>query len=146
VLIALLAVLGVDLIVIVMFAAIVIGRRRWLKRQPGEFAGAIRLTSGDIHGISPKWKRGSGRWVRHVLVWNKGPLMFRTEVIGVDEFSGVHHVPADEVKRLGDNPVVAEFVCSTATIDVATTADHDALIMGPWSTRPTAGPPSTTPI
>jgi hypothetical protein len=40
-LIALLAILGVDLIVIVAFAAFVLGRRRWLKRQPGEFAGAI---------------------------------------------------------------------------------------------------------
>jgi hypothetical protein len=35
-LIALLAILGVDLIVIAVF---VLGRRRWLKRQPGEFAG-----------------------------------------------------------------------------------------------------------
>ena len=37
-LIALLAVLGVDLIVLVVFAVLVVGRRRWLKRQPGEFA------------------------------------------------------------------------------------------------------------
>jgi hypothetical protein len=68
-LIALLAILGVDLIVVVAFAAFVLGRRRWLKRQPGEFAGAIRVSGGDVDGLSPKWKRGSGRWVRDVLVW-----------------------------------------------------------------------------
>jgi ABC-type transporter Mla subunit MlaD len=50
-LIALLAVLGVDLVVLVAFAALVLGRRRWLKRQPGEFAGAIRVTSGEINGL-----------------------------------------------------------------------------------------------
>jgi hypothetical protein len=60
-LIALLAVLGVNLIVLVAFAALVVSRRRWLKRQPGEFTGAIRVSSGDIDGLGPKWKRGSGR-------------------------------------------------------------------------------------
>ena len=70
-LIALLAILGVDLIVIVALAAFVLGRRRWHKRQPGEFAGAIRVSGGDVDGLSPKWKRGSGRWVRDVLVWSK---------------------------------------------------------------------------
>jgi hypothetical protein len=45
-LIALLVALGVDLIVVVGFAALVLGRKRWLKRQPGEFPGAIRVSSG----------------------------------------------------------------------------------------------------
>jgi hypothetical protein len=56
-LIALLLVLGADLIVVVAFAAFVFGRRRWLKRQPGAFAGAIRVSDGDVDGLSPKWKR-----------------------------------------------------------------------------------------
>jgi hypothetical protein len=47
VLIALLAVLGVNLIVLVAFAALVAGRRRWLKRQPGEFTGAVRVSTGS---------------------------------------------------------------------------------------------------
>jgi hypothetical protein len=52
-LIALLAILGVDLIVIVAFAVFVPGRRRWLKRQPGEFAGAIRVSRGGLLGEHP---------------------------------------------------------------------------------------------
>jgi hypothetical protein len=67
-LIALLAVLGVDLIVIVAFVAFVLARRRCLKRQRGEFLGAVRVSRGDVQGLRPKWKRGSGRWVRDVLV------------------------------------------------------------------------------
>jgi hypothetical protein len=73
-LIALLAVLGVNLIVLVVLAAIVLGRKRWLKRQAGQFFGAVRVTRGEVHGLKSRWKRGSGRWVRDVLVWSKGPF------------------------------------------------------------------------
>jgi hypothetical protein len=59
-LIALLIALGVDLAVVVVFAVFLFGRRRWLKRQPGEFAGAIRVSAGAVGGLSLKWKRGSG--------------------------------------------------------------------------------------
>jgi hypothetical protein len=136
---ALLALLGVNLIVIVIFAAVVIARRRWLKRQPGAFAGAIRLTVGDLDGVSRKWKRGSGRWVRDVLVWNMAPFMFRTVVIGVDGMSEQRPAAADEVKHLGDKPVVAEFVSESATFDVATSAEHPDFVVGPWSTDIAAG-------
>jgi hypothetical protein len=88
VLIALLAVLGVDLIVIVIFAAFVLGRRRWLKQQAGEFFGAVRVTRGDVHGLKSTWKRGSGRWVRDVLVWSKGPFLYRDYLVPVDSATG----------------------------------------------------------
>ena len=38
---ALLALLGVDLIVVVALAAFVLTRKRWVKRQLGTFGGAI---------------------------------------------------------------------------------------------------------
>ena len=98
-LIALLIALGVDLIVVVAFATFVFGRRRWLKRQPGEFAGAIRVSSGDVHGLSPKWRRGSGRWVRDVLVWTKAPLMIRNEVLPADRLFAERPADTDGVKR-----------------------------------------------
>ena len=43
-LIALLAVLGVDLIVLVAFAASLFARKRWVKRQPGDCRGVIEDT------------------------------------------------------------------------------------------------------
>ena len=45
-LIALLAVLGVDLIALVVLVAFVLARKRWVKRQPGAFHGAVRVASG----------------------------------------------------------------------------------------------------
>jgi Protein of unknown function (DUF2550) len=139
-LIALLVALGVDLIVVVGFAALVLGRKRWLKRQPGEFPGAIRVSSGNIAGLSPKWKRGSGRWVRDVLVWNEAPLMFRSELVAVDRLSGERQAHDGEVKRLGDNPVVVEFMADGAKIEVAGKTDHRALVTGLLETRPALAP------
>ena len=132
-LIALLVILGVNLIVVAVFAALALGRRRWLKRQPGEFAGAIRVSSGDVDGLSPEWKRGSGRWVRDVLVWSKTPLMFRTELVPVDRLSEGHGVHTSDVRRLGDNPVVVEFASNGATIEVAGRAECRSLVAGPFT-------------
>jgi hypothetical protein len=36
------------------------------QRQPGEFARAIQVPDGEVEGLSPKWKHGSGRWVRGI--------------------------------------------------------------------------------
>ena len=126
-LIASLIALGVDLAV----AVFVLGRRRWLKRQPGEFTGAIRVSGGVVEGLSPKWKHGSGRWVRDVLVWSKAPFMFRNELVPVDRLAGEHPAHADGVKRLGDNPVVTEYAPGGATIEVAARAGCRALVTGP---------------
>ena len=57
-LIAVLALLGVDLIVLIACAALLLGRKRWVRRQPGAFSGAIRVTKGEIDGLGSKWKRG----------------------------------------------------------------------------------------
>jgi hypothetical protein len=145
VLIALLAVLGVDLIVLVVFAAFVIGRRRWLKKQAGDFLGAVRVSSGDVHGLGPKWKRGSGRWVRDVLVWSKGPFMYRDELVPIDARSGERTPRDGEVKRLGDHPVVAEFASGAATIEVAAKTENRNRVNGPFDDSPPRELPNIQP-
>jgi Protein of unknown function (DUF2550) len=129
-LLALLIALGVDLIVVVAFAALVIGRKRWVKRQPGAFAGAIRVTNGEIDGLGPKWKHGSGHWVRDVLVWNRAPLLLTNQLIAVNGVSGEHRATDGEVKRLGDDPIVIEFAAESAKIVIATRPEHRALAIG----------------
>lgn len=137
-LIALLVLLGVDLIVVVALLVFVLGRRRWLKRQPGESSGAIRVVHGEVEGLGSKWKRGSGRWVRDVLVWTKAPLLLRNELIPVDGLSSEHAAVAGELKRLGDNPIVLEFAANGARIEVAAREEHRPLAAGPLS-APAAG-------
>jgi hypothetical protein len=100
--IALLAVLGVDLIVIVAFLGVVLSRRRWVSRQPGAFKGAVRVVDSEVPGLGPKWQRGYGRWVRDVLVWTKKPLLFRNELVAVDGPAGeARTAEPGEVKRSG---------------------------------------------
>jgi hypothetical protein len=134
-LIALLAVLGVDLVVLVAFAALVLARKRWVRRQPGAFRGAIRVASGDIDGLRPKWGRGYGRWVRDVLVWTKAPLLFRNELLPAEGMDEQRPARPDEVKRLGDQPKVIRLRIGQATVEVAADAEDAELLVGPY--RPT---------
>jgi hypothetical protein len=57
--------------------------------------------------------------------------MFRNDLVPVDRLVGDHPEHADGVKRLGDNPVVIEFACGGARIEVAARAGHRALVTGP---------------
>jgi hypothetical protein len=133
-LIALLLALGVNVGVIFVLVAAVILRRRWLKRQPGEFDGAIRVLSGEIGGLSRKWTRGSGRWVRDVLVWTKAPLLLNNVLVPVDRLVAERPADTNEVKRLGTSPVVMEFVSDDTRFQVASRAEHGALVSrGPRS-------------
>jgi hypothetical protein len=103
--IALLAVLGVDLMVIVVLLGAVLTRRRWVSHQPGAFKGAIRVLKGEVSGLGGKWKLGYGRWVRDVLVWTKAPALVRNELVAVDRLAGaVRAAESGEVKRLGSHP------------------------------------------
>jgi hypothetical protein len=135
-LIALLVVLGVDLIVIVAFVTGVIARRRWLKRRPGDFQGAIRVADGEVKGLKPKWTRGNGRWVSDVLVWSKAPFLFRPELVPIDGLVGERAAEPGKVKRLGDSPVVVALSTDGATIEIATKKDDRVLAVGPLSGQP----------
>ena len=130
---ALLAVLGVDLIVIVVLIALVLLRKRWVKRQPGAFSGAIRAADGEIDGLRPKWSRGYGRWVRDVLVWTKAPELLRNEILATDGLDEQRPARDHEVKRLGDNPVVIRVRMGSATVEIATREEDRELAVGPYS-------------
>jgi hypothetical protein len=135
-LIALLALLGVNLAALLALAASVLTRKRWIKRQPGAFRGAIRVAEGEIDGLNPKWRRGYGRWVRDVLVWTKGPFLFRNELVAADDLDEQRPARPGEVKRLGDHPIVIRLAAGGATAEVAADADAGALLVGPYRKLP----------
>jgi hypothetical protein len=132
-LIALLAVLGVNLIVIVVLLGFVLSRKRWVKRQPGSFRGVIRVSGGEFDGLRSKWGRGYGRWVRDVLVWTKGPFLFRNELVLADGLDEQRLLEPDEVKRLGDHPVVMRLRAGGATVE---SQQKRAKANGCWARMP----------
>jgi hypothetical protein len=133
-LIALLLVLGVNLIVIVVLVASVVARKRWVMRQPGAFRGVIRVASGQVEGIRPTWSRGYGHWVRDVLVWTKAPFLFRNELLPADGVAEQRPAHPNEVKHVGDHPVVIRLNMGRAAIEVATDGGHHELLLGPYRT------------
>ena len=143
--VALLAVLGVDLVVIVALLAIVLSRRRWVARQPGVFKGAIRVVDGEVDGLGPRWKRGSGRWVRDVLVWTKAPLLLANELVAVDGLAGdPRAAEPGAVKRIGDDPVNVPLAAGGgARVEVVAAGTDRARALGPLaaSAPPSGAPP-----
>ena len=131
-LIALLAVLGVDLITLVAFAAFVFARKRWVKRQSGAFHGAARVASGEVDGLRPKWKRGYGRWVRDVLVWTKAPFLFRNELVAADGLEEEHPAQPGEVKHVGEHPTLIRVRAGEATVEIAAAGEDAELLPGPY--------------
>src|SRR3954470_19702102 len=117
-LIALLAILGVDLIVVAALLAFVLSRKLWVKRQPGSFHGVIRVSGGEIDGLRSKWGRGYGRWVRDVLVWMRAPSFSRKEPVPADGLDQQRPAGANEVKRLGDHPIVVQIMVGSAMVEV----------------------------
>lgn len=137
--IALLAVLGVDLIVIVVLLGTVLTRRRWVSHQPGAFKGAIRVVGGEVSGLGGKWKRGYGRWVRDVLVWAEAPFLFRNQLLAVDGLAGaVRAAEVGEVKRLGSQLVIVPLVGDGgARVEIAAAEDDRGQALGPMVADPT---------
>ena len=133
--VALLAVLGVDLIVIVVLLGVVLSRKRWVKHQPDSFHGVIRVSEGEIDGLKPKFRRGYGRWVGDVLVWTKAPFLFRNEFVPVNGLTEERPARPDEVKRLGDHPVVIRVTAGGAAVKVAAKAEDTERLLGSYSER-----------
>jgi Protein of unknown function (DUF2550) len=134
-LIALLAVLGVDLIVIIILLAVVLSRKRWVSHQPGAFKGAIRIVEGDVPGLGARWKHGYGRWVRDILVWTKAPFLFRNELVLADALAGEGRTAKPgEVRRLGKQPAIVPLaVDGGARIEIAAPADGRERAHGPFA-------------
>jgi hypothetical protein len=128
-LIALLAVLGGDLIVIAAIVGLVLSRRRWVALQDGAFRGAIRVVNGQLDGVGEKWRVGYGHWVRDVLVWTNGPLLISNHVLAADVVDEERAVSLDGVKLLGDDPVAAKLKIGGASAAVATGREDHELVL-----------------
>ena len=136
-LIALLVLLGVDLIVVVVLLAVVLSRKRWVSHQKGAFRGAIRVVDGEVPGLGVKWKRGYGRWVRDVLVWTKAPFLFRNElVVAASLAAPARSCKQGEVRRLGKHPTMLTLAVEGGGRIELASADGPERALGPFAATP----------
>jgi Protein of unknown function (DUF2550) len=141
--IALLALLGVNVVVLVVLMGMVIARRRWVSQRSGAFRGAVRVATGAIDGLGDKWNRGYGRWVRDILVWTRGPLLLRNELVVTDDFAKARSAAHGEVKGLRSAASVLSFLADGAVVEVAVGMEDIDLAAGPYG--PAGGGPSPGP-
>lgn len=133
-LIALLAVLGVDLIVIAAIALAQIGRRRWLARR-GAFPARVWLVQGKSDELSEKKRMGRARWIRNVLVFSPAPFFVSNNILLIDGVQGAPRpAPPGEVKRLGSDPVIFLLATDGATVALAARGEHRQVAIAPFET------------
>jgi hypothetical protein len=130
--IALLVILGVDLIVLVVSLAFVLARNRRATRQPAVSHCPIHVTNGTVEGFRPQWTRGYGRRVRAVLVWTKAPFLFRNELISIDRVGEHRSATPGDVKRLGSDPIIGGRKTGTATVEIPAHSDDLNRVPGPF--------------
>jgi hypothetical protein len=138
-LIVLLAVLGVDLVVIVAAVVTLLLRRRWLARH-GAVPCRIRVVEGEVEGLATKWRTGRMRWVRDVLVFSPAPFMAASRVIPIDQVKGDPRPAAPgEGKRLGSEPVVISVAAGGFLLELAVRRDDRDAALAPFATPAAMG-------
>lgn len=131
VLIALLALLGVDLIVLVVIVVATLGRRRWVRSHDGVFGGVARRLSGEPDGFGSRSRRGYARWVHDVLVWTPAPLFLRNVFVPVEGV--VTHAPEGRVRRLGHSPVAVVFESGEDRFEIVVRAEDTDRALRPFA-------------
>ena len=122
--IALLALLGVDLIVIVVLLGIMLSRLRWVSHQPGAFKGAIRVVDGEAPGWEPS---GSAAMAAGSAICSSGP---RRRCCSVTSWCPPAAEPG-EVKRVGSDPMIVPLAADGgARVEVAAAGDDRGRALG----------------
>lgn len=103
---AIMAFLGVPIWMIVGGILTLLWRNRSVRKRPGNIQCRMSAEPGK------RWRRGNGIWVHDVFVFTASPWAWNEEPMWVKQ-SEVRSPTAEEgdkLKRLGDKPVVAEFL------------------------------------
>ena len=134
--IALLAVLGVNLAVLGVIVIAALGRRKWVRRHSGSFGGVARAVSGDPHGFGSHPRRGYGRWVHDVMVWTPAPLFLRNALAPIDGVGA--HATEKHIRRLGSDPIVVLFESGSTRFEIATRSEDRDRALGPFAVKSSA--------
>lgn len=112
-LVAIGALLGIPLWILLGWLAAGLWHRHEIKQLPGLFKTKVRLVSGTYRHTSENFPRLTGRaiWAHDVLILEKGLLIPRTLHYEVAEaITPPQPADPDQVKGLGDTPLLVDLV------------------------------------
>ena len=135
-LVAIGALLGVPLWILLGWLAGGVWHRHETKQLPGLFKTKIRLVSGSYRHTGDEFPRMAAHaiWAHDILIVEKGLLIPRTMHFKIaDDVEPVRPADSDQVKGLGDSPVTLQFqIDEGAVIEIAALAEEAELAQGPF--------------
>jgi hypothetical protein len=120
--------------ILVLLIGLMVFKRYKTIKHPAVFKTRVRLTEGQFPGVKATWKKCFGAWVTTVFTTRKGLPLNIVDVLPVAKLDQLRNAaPADEVKGLGDKPIIATFLMTTgAKFEVAMAADERPAGLKPW--------------
>ena len=128
--------LGIPLWIVLGILGLKLWQRYQFKQRPDSFEVKIRVESGAVEGFKQKWPRISGYavWVQSVLIVYEGLGLGNDTPLPVAALEGpVNTSLVDDVKRLGDGPIVFRLTLDDgATLLLAVPDEARAVAVGPF--------------
>ena len=137
-LIAILYALGVGAAgILLLLVGLMLFKRYRTIKHPAVFKARVRLTEGQFPGVKSTWQKCFGAWVTTVFTTRKGLPLNIAAVLPVASLDQLRDAaPTDEVKGLGDRPIIATFSMTTgAKLEVAVSADERLVGLRPWQAQ-----------
>ena len=125
---AILLLLGVPLWLCATAVVVLVLRNRSLRKRAGDIPARLRIAPGK------RWTRGHGLWVHDVWAFRGSPAAWSEKLVWVKGVA-IRRVPAEEAEKLrglGENPTVAVLAYDGGTMEVATSAENRAQLIGPF--------------
>jgi hypothetical protein len=122
-LVAIGALLGIPLWILIGWLAAGLWHRHVIKQLPGRFNTKVRMVSGTYRHTGYNFPRMTGNaiWAHDVLILEKGLLIPRTLHFEIaDAVQTAHPADPEQVKGLGESPITMQFKLDNgAVIEVA---------------------------
>ena len=135
------ALLGIPLWLIIAAGLFTWWRFRVIRRDSRSIRAALRLAEGELANVKEKWKRGYIAWESDVLIWVKVPSLIKLTAVQAASASGPRSADPGEVKRMGDNPSLAEVTLAAGPVLELAFHDEDTdRALGPVHGSAAPGP------
>ena len=141
---AVLAVLGVPLWLVLGWLAARLWHRHVMKQVPGLFELKVRMISGGYRGVDNDFSRRSshGLWAHEVLIIESGFMVSHVlHFLATESVQAVQTADPEQVAGLGDSPATVRVKLENGSvIEIAADGDSREKMQGPFAPNTTSTP------